>query len=238
MDTPIPVKSDSPAIVLFSGGQDSTTCLHWAMRRFSAVEGLFFDYGQRHIAELDAALRISRLTGVPLKVLDVDVLRQIGNNALVDGQKPIESKEGELPSTFVPGRNILFLTCAASYAYVRGVRDLVTGVCQTDYSGYPDCRDETIRSLEKTLNLGLGLEDSLRIHTPLMHLTKAETVAMAVELGAMDSLIESHTCYNGTYPPCGECPACVLRQKGFDEAGIPDPLFRRGLAGRGTEGYT
>ncbi len=238
MNRPISTKSKGQAVVLFSGGQDSTTCLHWALRRFSGVEALFFDYGQRHIAEMDAALRIARKTGVRLHVLDVDVLRQIGNNALVDAAHPIEAREGELPSTFVPGRNILFLTCAASFAYVRGVRDLVTGVCQTDYSGYPDCRDETIRSLANTLTLGLGLTEPLRIHTPLMFMTKADTVRMAMDLGAMDSLMESHTCYNGSFPPCGRCPACLLRQKGFDEAGVADPLFQRGMAREGMEGLT
>jgi 7-cyano-7-deazaguanine synthase len=138
----------------------------------------------------------------------------------------------------VPGRNLIFLAHAASYAYTFGIRDLVTGVCQTDYSGYPDCRDETIRSLEKALGLGLDLSGpgrDLLIHTPLMYKTKAESVRWAAELGAMESLALSHTCYEGLYPPCGVCPACTLRSKGFAEAGVEDPLVAR-AAGRKVTG--
>jgi 7-cyano-7-deazaguanine synthase len=235
---------DRACLTVFSGGQDSTTCLHWALRNFKSVEAIFFAYGQRHAAEQQAAETIAARLGVPLKVFRLDFFTEMGGNALIDSSVAIkaESNEDGLPNTFVPGRNLIFLTYAAGYAYTRGIRDLVTGVCQTDYSGYPDCRDATIRSLESALSLGLGwtLPDepgssgkkgdpgrSLSIHTPLMFRTKAESVRWAAELGAMESLAFSHTCYEGAYPPCGKCPACLLRQKGFQEAGVTDPLLDR-----------
>ncbi len=133
-----------------------------------------------------------------------------------------------MPNTFVPGRNLLFLTQAGAYAYTQGIKDIVTGVCQTDYSGYPDCRAETIRALQKSLHLGLGWPERggvFRIHTPLMFKTKAESVRLAQKWGAMESLAHSHTCYEGSVPPCGKCPACLLRAKGFAEAGEIDPLI-------------
>jgi 7-cyano-7-deazaguanine synthase len=223
------------SLVVFSGGQDSTTCLHWALRAFKSVEAVFFDYGQRHASEIEAARTIAARLSVPLKVFKLDFFRELGGNALVDPAMAIEPLRdgGGLPNTFVPGRNLIFLTYAASYAYTRGIRDLVTGVCQTDYSGYPDCRDATIKSLEQALGQGLGWTDSappagaFAIHTPLMFKTKAESVHWAVELGAMESLAFSHSCYEGTYPPCGKCPACLLRKKGFQEAGLEDPLEAR-----------
>ena len=135
------------------------------------------------------------------------------------------SAEGELPNTFVPGRNLIFLTFAAAYAYQRGIKDIIAGVCQTDYSGYPDCRQNTIEALQVAVNL--GMEYQVKIHTPLMWMTKAETVHFAKKVGALEALAWSHTCYNGKVPPCGECPACGLRAKGFDEAGIMDPLIER-----------
>ena len=249
---------DRKALVVFSGGQDSTTCLHWALATFKAVECIFFDYGQRHVSEKLAAEKIATDLKVPLRVFNLDFFREMGGNALVDSHidikaaepkdtapNPITNKNGStiksggevenLPNTFVPGRNLIFLTYAASYAYTRDIRDLVTGVCQTDYSGYPDCRDATMQSLEKALSLGLGwsLPDEkksshhLSLHTPLMFKTKAESVKWALELGAIDSLAWSHTCYEGTFPPCGKCPACELRAKGFAEAGVDDPLMQR-----------
>ena len=129
----------------------------------------------------------------------------------------------QLPNTFVPGRNLVFLTYAAAFAYQRGARHLVTGVAQTDYSGYPDCREETIAALTTAINL--GMETELQIHTPLMHLSKADTVLLAQEVGALAALADTHTCYNGKRPPCGACQACLLRAKGFNEAGIADPLL-------------
>lgn len=225
-------------LVVFSGGQDSTTCLHWALRTFRSVEAIFFDYGQRHASEQQAAETIAERLGIRLRVFRLDFFTQMGGNALIDSTLSIEaeSSPGSLPNTFVPGRNLIFLTYAASYAYTLGIRDLVTGVCQTDYSGYPDCRDETILSLEKALSLGLGWstqdfsdrpEKGLTLHTPLMFQSKADSVRWAVELGAIDSLAFSHTCYEGSFPPCGKCPSCLLRQKGFAEAGVEDPLQKR-----------
>ena len=225
-------------LVVFSGGQDSTTCLHWALRTFRSVEAIFFDYGQRHASEQQAAETIAGRLGVPLRVFRLDFFTQMGGNALIDSAIAIEAEvsEGALPNTFVPGRNLIFLTYAASYAYTRGIRDLVTGVCQTDYSGYPDCRNATMKSLEQALSLGLGLSLSeapdlpgsgLSLHTPLMFRSKADSVRWAVELGAMESLAFSQTCYEGRFPPCGKCPSCLLRQKGFAEAGVQDPLELR-----------
>jgi 7-cyano-7-deazaguanine synthase len=216
-------------LVVFSGGQDSTTCLHWALRSFPRAEAIFFDYGQRHVSEREAARAIAGRLGVPLRSFRLDFFSQMGGNALVDpGLAIAPVPEQGLPNTFVPGRNLIFLTYAASYAYTLGIRHLVTGVCQTDYSGYPDCRDATLVSLERALGLGLGYaEGEFRIHTPLMFKTKAESVLWARELGALGSLAFSHTCYEGVFPPCGKCPACLLRAKGFAEAGIEDPLVAR-----------
>jgi 7-cyano-7-deazaguanine synthase len=247
------------AIVVFSGGQDSTICLHWALRTFKRVEAVFFDYGQRHANERVSAAAIAASLGVPLTVFQLDLFKTMGGNALLDSGMTIDPAPlaapgvvagaaaaapesapaalgpgaTALPNTFVPGRNLVFLLHAASYGYTRGFRDLVTGVCQTDYSGYPDCRNETIRALEKAIALGLDLGNDFAIHTPLMFKTKAESVHWAAELGALPSLAFSHTCYEGAFPPCGKCPACVLRARGFAEAGVEDPLLVRakGLGG-------
>jgi 7-cyano-7-deazaguanine synthase len=245
---------DRVCLAVFSGGQDSNTCLHWALANFKAVEAVFFDYGQRHAAEMEAAKVIAARLSIPLKVFRLDFFRELGGNALLDPTMAIAPLPdgGGLPNTFVPGRNLIFLTYAASYAYTRDIRDLVTGVCQTDYSGYPDCRDATIGSLEKALSLGLGWSEEgataaagvkpgassatgaeparerrFSIHTPLMFKTKAESVTWAAELGALESLAFSQTCYEGAFTPCGACPACELRRKGFQEAGVDDPLEAR-----------
>jgi 7-cyano-7-deazaguanine synthase len=215
------------ALVALSGGQDSTTCLYWALARYGRgrVEAITFDYGQRHRIELDCAAEIAAYAEVPHVVLPIDTFPALGGNALMDAGEPVpegETVNGELPSTFVPGRNLVFLTLAAAYGWPRGIDDLVTGTAQTDYSGYPDCRRATIDALERTLSL--GLERDIRIHTPLMHLSKKETVLLADELGAIAAMGLTHTCYRGERPPCGTCAACVLRAKGFREAGIPDPL--------------
>jgi len=221
----------SRALVVFSGGQDSTTCLYWAYERFASVETLSFDYGQRHLIELDAARQIAALRGTPHTVLNLSGFAGIKGNALTDTVAVESGTESSLPTTFVPGRNLIFLTYAAAFAYTKGISSLVTGVCETDYSGYPDCREETIRSLTATLNLGMGA--AFQIHTPLMHLTKAETVQLAVEVGALEALAFSHTCYEGAAPPCNVCPACLLRAKGFFEAGIEDPLLRNRVSDAG-----
>ncbi|MEX2124018.1 MAG: 7-cyano-7-deazaguanine synthase QueC [Woeseia sp.] len=216
------------ALVLLSGGQDSTTCLYWAIDRFGrrAVESLTFDYGQRHRIELDAARQVASQAGLPNFILPIDTFDALGGNALTDPAVAVPktvAENGVLPVTFVPGRNLIFLTFAAAYAWQRGIGQLVTGVAQTDYSGYPDCRRDTIDALENTL--ALGLERRMIIHTPLMELTKKETVLLAQDLGAMGAMSLTHTCYNGLRPPCGECAACLLRARGFAEAGIADPLL-------------
>ena len=213
------------AVVVLSGGQDSTTCLWWALDRFSRdqVEALTFDYGQRHRVELDCASEISRLAGVSHTVLPINTFEAIGGNALTDpGVEVADTGGSQLPVTFVPGRNLVFLTFAAAWAWPRAIRHIVTGVAQTDYSGYPDCRQNTIDSLADTLEL--GMEQRFTIHTPLMNLSKKETVLLAEQLGAMDAMALTHTCYQGERPPCGTCQACLLRARGFAQAGIADPL--------------
>jgi 7-cyano-7-deazaguanine synthase len=218
------------ALVLFSGGQDSATCLAWALARFDRVETVGFDYGQRHRVELEArprvldAMRAMRWKGTLAedRLLPIDTLTAIGGTALTDNMK-IEMAEDGLPTTFVPARNLVFLSMAAALGYRRGIADLVGGMCETDFSGYPDCRDETIQSMAKSLSLGLARE--VRIHTPLMWIDKAATWKMAEELGgaALVDLIvrETVTCYNGDLTVhdwgrgCGTCPACDLRARGY-----------------------
>ena len=212
------------AVVVFSGGQDSTTCLAWALARWSRVECVAIDYGQRHRIELAAAQRIADAAGVPLAIVPCNSLIALGGNSLT-GTLTVPTgvpADGTIPNTFVPGRNLVFLTLAAAYAYQRGLTELVTGVCQTDYSGYPDCRADTMVALQAALRA--GMDAPFTIHTPLMYLTKAESVLLMRDLGRLDLLALSHTCYNGQIPPCGTCPACLLRAKGFAEAGIADPL--------------
>lgn len=219
--------SEDRALVVLSGGQDSTTCLYWALDRFGVgkVSAITFDYGQRHRVELDCAKIIAAKLDVPHRILPIDTFRALGGNALTD-DVTVESgntAETGLPNTFVPGRNLIFLTYAAAHAYQLGIANLVTGTAQTDFSGYPDCRESTLKSLEETLRL--GMECVFRIHTPLMHLSKAETVLLIRDLGGLDAMADTHTCYNGQRPPCMQCPACELRAKGFAEAGIVDPLL-------------
>ncbi len=223
-------KLNRSCIVVFSGGQDSTTCLHWALRTFTSVECVFFDYGQRHRSELLSAQAITWRVQVPLRLFRLDFFREMKGNALLDDSVPITTLspiQPGLPNTFVPGRNLLFLVQAASYAYTQGIRDIVTGVCQTDSSGYPDCRESAIRNLQRSLHQGLDWSSRggvFRIHTPLMFKTKAQSIGLAQKWGAMESLALSHTCYEGKTPPCDVCPACQLRAKGFFEAGVEDPL--------------
>ena len=217
------------ALVVLSGGQDSTTCLYWALERHGRgnVAAVTFDYGQRHRIELDCAANVARAAGVRHTVLPIDTFSALGGNALtddIDVETAVDAANG-LPNTFVPGRNLIFLTFAAAFAYREGFGTLVTGVAQTDYSGYPDCRQETIDALRQAIALGMAFD--FAIETPLMRLSKAETVRLAAEVGALDAMALTHTCYNGMRPPCGECPACVLRARGFLEAGIPDPLLEK-----------
>lgn len=205
------------AVVVFSGGQDSTTCLLWAKQHFNEVMTVTFDYGQRHMLELECAARIAAEQQVRHYVMDLSLLGQLAPNALTNTNMAIEQEEGQLPSTFVEGRNLLFLSFAAVYAKQMGARHIVTGVSQTDFSGYPDCRDTFIKSLNVTLNLAMDYD--FVIDTPLMWLTKAEVWELADELGAYEYVQQQTlTCYNGIMAAgCGECPACVLRARGLQE---------------------
>jgi 7-cyano-7-deazaguanine synthase len=227
-----PLQSEA-ALVLFSGGQDSATCLAWALQRFAHVEMLGFDYGQRHGIELDCRERL--LDGIKSlradwaarlgesHTLAIPTLSEISETALTR-EVAISMGADGLPNTFVPGRNLVFLTFAAALGYRRGIRHIVGGMCETDYSGYPDCRDETIRALQHALNLGMN--QRFELHTPLMWLDKASTWRLADALGGaglVDLIREhSHTCYLGERGArhdwgfgCGECPACVLRAGGW-----------------------
>lgn len=228
------------ALVLFSGGQDSTTCLAHALTHYAHVETLGFDYGQRHSVELQARQTVlqrlrwqfphwaARLG--PDHVLNVDVIGQIGGSSLTEDVAIAMLQDG-LPNTFVPGRNLLFMTLAGALAYRRGLQVLVTGVSEADFSGYPDCRDDTMKAMQLALNL--GLERRLRISTPLMWRDKAAVWQLAFELGgqALIDLIvqDSHTCYQGTRTPhawgagCGQCPACQLRASGWERWHQPLP---------------
>ncbi|MBB4842931.1 7-cyano-7-deazaguanine synthase [Paucibacter oligotrophus] len=232
---PPQASSQRRALVLFSGGQDSTACLAWALQRFASVETLGFDYGQRHRVELDCrqTLRHELQARFPQwaaklgedHLLDLSLLGQISNTALTEA-RAIEMQANGLPNTFVPGRNLLFLSFAATLAYRRGASVLVGGMCETDYSGYPDCRDNTLKSLQVALSL--GLDTPMTVETPLMFLTKAQTWALSESLGgaALNELIieHSHTCYLGERTQrhawgygCGSCPACELRARGYAE---------------------
>ncbi|PSL31059.1 preQ(0) biosynthesis protein QueC [Planomicrobium soli] len=203
------------AVVVFSGGQDSTTCLFWALQNFGEVATVTFDYGQRHSAEIEVARKIADELGVKFKVLDMTLINQLSANALTRADIDITAKEGELPSTFVPGRNLLFLSFAAVYADAIGSRHLITGVSETDFSGYPDCRDTFIRSLNVSLNL--AMDKQFIIHTPLMWLDKAGVWELSDGLGALEFVQEKTlTCYEGIPSTgCGECPSCKLRNEGL-----------------------
>jgi len=220
------------ALVLFSGGQDSTVCLTWALSRFDQVETIGFDYGQRHAQELAARPPIrdavARFPQWKAKLgedhlIPLSAPRAIGGSALTESMAIAMGKDG-LPNTFVPGRNLMFLTAAAALGYRRGIADLVGGMCETDFSGYPDCRDDTIKAMQ--LALTLGMDRRFVIHTPLMWIDKAATFALAATIGGkplIDLLLaETHTCYLGDRQHrhvwgygCGECPACRLRAEGF-----------------------
>ncbi len=223
------------ALVLFSGGQDSTACLAWALARFAHVETIGFDYGQRHVVELECRREVrerlaERFPQWSAKLgedhlLDLSLLGQISDTALTS-ERAIEMNASGLPNTFVPARNLLFFTFAATIAYRRGSNVLVGGMCETDFSGYPDCRDNTLKALQVALSL--GLDSAMTVETPLMLLTKAQTWALADDLGGealTDLIVEhTHTCYLGDRSQrhawgygCGVCPACDLRRKGYEE---------------------
>jgi 7-cyano-7-deazaguanine synthase len=225
--------SADKALVLFSGGQDSTVCLAWALERFGAVETVGFDYGQRHAVELDVRPRVrEKLAALRPEwssrlgrdhVVPLESLGAISETALTRDMA-IEMAASGLPTTFVPGRNLLFFTYAAALGYRRGLKHLVAGMCETDYSGYPDCRDDTVKAMQVALTL--GMDRRFVLHTPLMWIDKAETFAMARQMGGrelLDLVIEeTHSCYLGDRSKrhswghgCGECPACKLRAEGF-----------------------
>lgn len=208
------------ALVVFSGGQDSTTCLYWAKTRFERVVALSFTYGQKHVLEVEMARQLAAEAGVELSVMDVPFVGGLSSGcSLTDSSLTIEEEKpaDACPTTFVPGRNMFFLSIAAIFARERGIYDLVTGVSQTDFSGYPDCRDAFVKSLNVTLNL--ATDEEFRIHTPLMWLDKAETWALADRLGVMDIVrYKTLTCYNGIVGDgCGHCPACQLRRRGLEK---------------------
>ena len=214
------------AMVVLSGGQDSTVCLYWAKEYFGAknIEAITFDYGQRHNLEISCAKKIAEKNNIKHLIIPINTFEAIGGNSLINRTENInQEKFKDLPKTFVPGRNIIFLTYAAAVAWQRDIKNLVIGVAQTDYSGYPDCRSTTMEALERTLNF--GLDCAFKIHAPLMNLSKKETVKLASKLNAIEIMADTHTCYKGIYPPCQTCAACMLRARGFEEAGIKDPLL-------------
>ena len=229
------------AMVILSGGQDSTTCLFWALENYDHVEAITFDYGQKHIIEIEAAKTIAEMATVLHYTVKVpNILRS--RSPLVDESQTLETYDNyedmdniigdRVELTFVPMRNAFFITIAANYALHNDIYTLVTGVCQQDNANYPDCRESFIQSQEKTINEALGI-DNFKIVTPLINMTKAESVelvnglAMFGENKCMDALAYSHTCYSGVYPPCGKCHSCVLRAYGFEQAGVDDPLIVR-----------
>lgn len=210
------------AVVVFSGGQDSTTCLIQALQNYDEVHCVTFDYGQRHHQEIEVAQKLSASLGASAhKILDVTLLNELAISSLTRDNIPVpdfaKSESSSLPSTFVPGRNILFLTLAAIYAYQVQAEAVITGVCETDFSGYPDCRDEFVKALNHAVDLGLA--KNIRFETPLMWLNKAQTWALADSYGHLDTIRQQTlTCYNGIQGDgCGGCAACHLRSKGLNE---------------------
>lgn len=209
----------SKALVLLSGGQDSTTCLFWAKKQFDNVEAIGFDYGQKHKLELELATKNAANALVPFYLAKISMLNDISTNALTSSNMEVEEavQEGQPPNTLVEGRNMIFITYAGVYAKAKGISNIVMGVGQTDYSNYPDCRDEFIQAANKALSLATDYE--FKIHTPLMWKSKAETWKLADDLGVIGIIQENTlTCYNGIPAEgCGKCPACKLRNKGWEE---------------------
>jgi 7-cyano-7-deazaguanine synthase len=228
------------ALVILSGGQDSTTCLYWAKQYYDKVHAITFDYGQRHRRELEAAFLIGHMAKTDShEILPIGSILA-GKSPLTDHSQPLETYSdyasmdkiigNRVELTFVPMRNALFLTLAANRAAVLDIQNIITGVCQQDNANYPDCRLSFIRSMQQTINEALGLDYTMRIITPLMTLSKADSIRMAMELpGCMDALAYSHTAYDNAYPPNGRDHASTLRAQGFLEAGIPDPLIVRAV---------
>ncbi|MBO7337567.1 MAG: 7-cyano-7-deazaguanine synthase QueC [Paludibacteraceae bacterium] len=216
----ISTKPNNKALVVLSGGQDSTTCLFWAKKEFKEVYAISFNYGQKHQKETSIAQSIAEKAGVSFKLMDIYFISQLATNcSLTDSNIKMDQEKPDgstFPNTFVPGRNLFFLSIAAVYARSLGIRDIVTGVSQTDFSGYPDCRDSFIKSLNVSLNL--AMDEQFVLHTPLMWKDKAETWEMADKLGVFDIVRnETLTCYNGVIGDgCGHCPSCTLRRKGLE----------------------
>ncbi|MBT5954832.1 7-cyano-7-deazaguanine synthase QueC [bacterium] len=211
------------AVVLFSGGQDSTTCLAYALHKFKNVEAIGFNYGQRHNVELIQAQKIADKLNVKLTIMKLAINEEWSSSALLNENEIVSDETSECPNSFVPGRNLVFLNHAAIYAHANDISNLVIGACQTDFSGYPDCRNEFIDSAERVLNLAFSFP--FVICAPLMWLSKADTIKMMDSLNYLDLLKDTHTCYYGKRPACGKCPSCTLRLKGFVEAGKTDPLI-------------
>lgn len=210
------MKQTAKALVIFSGGQDSTTCLLQAIEHYGRknVQTITFFYGQRHAIELEKARWIAQDLGVAQTVMDLSLLQSITHNALMNATESIEAPTDGLPNTFVDGRNALFLLYAAIFAKGQGIHDIIAGVCETDFSGYPDCRQVFVQSMNVTLNLAMDYD--FRLLTPLMYLDKAQTWALADELGYLDYVrAHTHTCYDGVVGGCGCCPSCVLRERGL-----------------------
>lgn len=243
--SPKVVKKSGACLVVLSGGQDSTTCLFWARQRYEGVHAITFDYGQRHLRELQAAERVANLAGVlsyGVIALGGDTLHstsplsQQNHNQKVGNYAGAEELPGGIEPTFVPMRNMLFLTVAANRAVELKVTDIITGVCQEDFGGYPDCRRVFIDAMEEAINLALGTKvptdagspDAINIITPLMDLTKADSVRLAQTIpDCLPALAFTHTCYEGKYPPSPHNHASILRAKGFNDVGIGDPLILR-----------
>lgn len=211
----------SSAVVLLSGGLDSTACLLWALRRFDEVHAVGFDYGQRHVVELEAAENIAREAGVSFRSVSIGGL---AGSSLTDHSMALRSDGGhlDLPNTMTPGRNGVLLFHALNIAVTLGARHLVTGICFADDAGYPDCREPFRVAIERAMSLAVDLP--IEVHAPLMKLSKSDTVAMTVELGGVNLLGLTHTCYEGARPACGRCTACTARLEGFQEAGRVDPV--------------
>lgn len=211
-------------LVLLSGGQDSATCLAIAKAQETGpILAVTFHYNQRHHVEIESAKQLAIRAQVPHRIIDLSFMPQLGPNALTDPTYPITHADGALPTTFVPARNLIFLSIAASIAYHENATIIYTGVCETDFSGYPDCRSDFIAAAQHSIQL--ATTRPIIIKTPLMHLTKADTIKLMDQMGYLNWYAHTHTCYNGSVPPCGQCPACQLRQNGFDEANYQDPLL-------------
>lgn len=239
MNSPTPIARPS-ALVVLSGGQDSTTCLFWAMKYFSEVHAVTFDYNQRHRREIEAAKAVAKIAGVAShEIIELGPILK-STSPLTDPDQNLELYTDHdsmaaiigdrIEKTFVPMRNALFLTIAANRAVCLGVKHLVTGVCQADNANYPDCRGTFVAAQQHTIQEALGVQAQFMIHAPLMDLSKAQSILLAVGLGGYPALAFTHTAYDGNYPPVGKDHASVLRAHGFEEAGLPDPLVIRAVA--------